>query len=58
MKKKDIHKMKMVFYPNNVANFTQEDLEYARAVFFADFTVFVYMISSHAFFTKSITIIC
>ena len=35
---KDIHKMKIVFYPNNVANFTQEDLEYARAVFFADFT--------------------
>ena len=30
--------MKMVFYPNNVANFTQEELEYARAVFFADFT--------------------
>ena len=35
---KDINKLKIVFYPNNVASFTTEDLEYARAVFLADFT--------------------
>ncbi len=34
----DSNKLKIVFFPNKSGRFTDEDLEYARAVYFSDFT--------------------
>lgn len=34
----NIHKLKLVFYPNRTGQFTDDDLDYARAVYLADFT--------------------
>lgn len=34
----DVNKLKIVFYPNDVGNFSKAELEYARAVYFSDFT--------------------
>lgn len=34
----DIHKLKIIFFPNRSSRFTEDELEYARAVYFADFT--------------------
>lgn len=48
----DINKLKIVFYPNT--NFTTDELDYARAVFFADFTQMLLVHFSDKIFRLSI----